>query len=366
MNMYILLAIPMVLLFSIENVLWKYNRKSSFLTSLQGVTFWSLICVIIAFGLSFIWQGDAGVFLNYSWLAFGMAAVQASFIVCNILLWVAVMRCMPLSIAEPFSMFRVILLLLMQFVIFGVTVGTAQVVLIIVIFAACAGISLLQTIGKKRKIDRNYLKGFLLLLAWVVTSVGINLVNQYVVGPKFLGFLAVPPITHAAIQTGLVCLISTAIFLIKSPKTYLSSFKTILTNKIHIGIGATGVFGRVCFTVILWSGATTVAVLTAIEMALIAPVVIYGVIFLKERPRIWSYILIGVIIVSATVLPLIVPYQIDTKTVFIILGAMLVVSQLAFNGIILQRQHNMKNAMTEYAQRIQVQDNTQTEVKVSK
>jgi drug/metabolite transporter (DMT)-like permease len=291
----------MILFFTLESPLWKKNRQSLHVT-LLGTTFWSLIAVIIAFAISFALPHNG--FTNYSWLAFGLVSAQAVLVVFNILLWVAIMRCMPLSIAEPVALFRVILLTVLAFLIFGGALSVTKILLVVAIFLAVVGISLLQTIGKKRQIDKNYLKGFLLLFIWVLTSVGINLINQYVVGPVRFGNLGVPPITHATIQTILVFAVALIYFLIKRPREIKPAFGIILKNKIHMGIGASGVFGRVCFTIVLAFTGMNVGVLTAIQMATVALVVIYSVIFLKERPKLLSYFLIAVTIGCAVALSL--------------------------------------------------------------
>lgn len=304
--MYTLLLIPMILFFTVENLLWKKNKHSP-LESLFGVAFWSVIAVAIGFCISLIWTPQP--FANYTWTVFGFVTLQAMLVVFNILLWVLIMKLMPVSIAEPISMVRVFLMALFSLWIFGSPISLMQGILISSIFLSCVTVSLLQTIGKKKStpniVDRNHAIGLALVFVWVLTSVGINLINQHVLSPVFLGGLGVPPITHATIQTLMVFVFALIVLTCYKPQKLLPTMRIILTDKVHIGIGASGVFARICFSAILYYTAMNVGILNAFEMASTALVVIGGVVLFKERPKLVSYFFIAIIIACAVSLSLV-------------------------------------------------------------
>lgn len=300
--MFMFFIIPMVLFFAVESLMWKKNRKSP-LQTLYGTTFWSLISIAIVFVTTLLYE-DAP-FRNVDWAVMGFICLQVGFVVSNILLWVGVMKCLPLSIAEPIALSRVILLTILSVAIFGGVLSTAQIVCVGVIFASCIGIGFFQGKYKKREMDVNYLKGLLLVFLWVLCSVSINLITPHLVKPVVAGGLGVLPITQAAIQVFLIFVVATVIFLVKKPKELWPTIKDSFNNKVHMVIGASGVFGRVCFSVILSVFAINVGILTAIQMAVVALVVCYSIIFLKERPHLASYFFIAVTIAGAVVLSLI-------------------------------------------------------------
>ena len=293
--------IPMILFFTVESLLWKKNRKSP-LQTLFGTTFWSLIAITIVFVTTLLNVDDP--FVNFSWAVIGFISLQAGLVICNILLWVGVMKSLPLSIAEPTALSRVILLTILSVAIFGGDLGLLEILLVCGIFVSCVGLSFFQGKYKKREMDRNYIKGLFLLFLWVLTSVSINLIATHLLKPAAFGGLGVRPITQAATQVFLIFVITLVIFLIKQPKQLWTTVKESFDNKIHMCIGASGVFGRICFSIILATTAINVGILTAIQIATVALVVIYSVIFVKERPKILSYFFIAAIIACAVVLSL--------------------------------------------------------------
>ncbi|MCL2846639.1 MAG: hypothetical protein FWE38_03025 [Firmicutes bacterium] len=294
--MFLLLVIPMVLLLTLESLLWKRNRRAP-MVSLLGTTVWSLVFVAIAFFATLPFEDTP--FQNYSWEIIGFTVLQVTFIICNILLWVKIMRKVPLSVAEPIALFRIILLTVFAWIIFGGALTTVQIILGSVIFLSCMALGYIQ--GKNKAhltTDRDMGGGMFLLFLWVLTSVGINLVTQQIMRS------GVRPITHATIQNIFILVVVIVMFLIRQPRELGHAFKTILRDRNHIGIGFGGAVGRICFSFALSIFSVNVGLLTAVQVATVALVVALSAVIYKEKVRWYAYPLIIAIIVSATVISL--------------------------------------------------------------
>ena len=299
--MYLILIGLMVFFTAVEGLLWKKNKKSP-LQTLFGATFWSLIAITIVFATSLIY--DTNPFTNIDWVVMGLICVQAALIVCNVLLWVQIMRCLPLSIAEPIALFRLIFITLLAAVLFPLVASITnwQIACIVVICVSCIGIGFFQGKYRKREMDANYAKGLFLLVFWVLSISALGLIIQYLLMPTFLGGRGVKPITMNMIQILLVFAVCVVIYLIKKPKELWTTIKQSFDDKVHMGIGASGVYGRICISVIIALTGMNRGILEAIQMAAVALIVLYCVIFWKERPRLVTYFFIAATIAGATVL----------------------------------------------------------------
>jgi len=293
--MFMLLIIGMILFLTFESLLWKKNRKSPLVT-LFGTTAWSLVFVGAAFLIMLTFTDN--MFANLTWAYFGFLAIQVGLITINIVLWVHIMKVMPLSIAEPLTLLRVILLALFAFWIFSSPLSVPQIILGSAIVLGVMALGLIQ--GKKKAFgEENYRKGILLVLLWVASSVTLNLINQHIMR------MGVHPMTHPTLQTALMFVAVTAFFIIAKPKEFLPACKTVFTNKIFMGIGLGGVGGRLCFFFALSIFGVNIGILTALQVAAVALVVALSALFYKERVKWYSYVIILIIIGAATALSLV-------------------------------------------------------------
>jgi drug/metabolite transporter (DMT)-like permease len=299
--MYIALIILMIFFTTIEGLLWKKNKKTP-LQTLFGATFWSLIAITIVFATSLIY--DDNPFRNFDWIVIGLICAQVVLIVFNVLLWVKVMQCLPLSIAEPIALFRLILISLGALWLFSASITTWQIVCIIIICISVIGIGYFQGKYKKRE-NADYLKGLLFLIGWVLSISALGLIIQYLLMPTFLGGRGVNPMAMNMVQILLVFSVVVGIYLIKKPKELWTTIKQSFDDKIHMGIGASGVYGRICISIIIALTGMNRGILEAIQMAAVALIVLYCVIFWKERPRLISYFFIAATIAGAVVLSLV-------------------------------------------------------------
>ena len=302
--MYMILIVLMIFFTTVEGLLWKKNKKPP-LRTLFGATFWSLLAITIVFATSLIY--DENPFRNIDWVVMGFICLQVALIVCNVLLWVQIMRCLPLSIAEPIALFRLIIITLLAAALFPLVaeITTWQIACVVVIFLSIIGIGFFQGKYKKREMDANYPKGLILLVFWVLSISALGLIIQYLLMPTFLGGRGVNPMAMNMIQILLVFAVCMAIYLVKKPKELWATIKESFDDKIHMGIGASGVYGRICISVIIALTGMNRGILEAIQMAAVALIVLYCVIFWKERPRFITYFFIAATITSAIVLSLV-------------------------------------------------------------
>jgi len=294
----------MIFFTAVEGLLWKKNRKSP-LQTLFGATFWSLIAITIVFATSLIY--DDSPFRNIDLAVMGWICLQVALIVVNVLLWVQIMRCLPLSIAEPIALSRLIFITLLAAVLFPLVASITnwQIVCVVVIFLSCIAIGFFQGKYKRREMDANYPKGLILLVFWVLSISALGLIIQYLLMPTFLGGRGVNPMAMNMIQILLVFAVCVTIYLIKKPKELWATIKESFNDKVHMGIGASGVYGRICISVIIALTGMNRGILEAIQMAAVALIVLYCVIFWKERPRLIAYFFIALTIAGAVILSLI-------------------------------------------------------------
>ena len=303
--MFIFFVIPMITFFTLESLLWKRNRKSP-LETLFGTTTWSLIVVTVAFLVTLTFVSN--VFQAISWEIIGFTALQVVLVIVNIILWVNIMKSMPLSIAEPLALFRIVVMTVAAWLIFGGAITTLQIIFGSVIVAACCILAFLR--GRKREKNNsticrggnlppvNYARGIICLVFWIATSVGLGLIIQHIMRQ------GVRPITHAWIQTGMIFVAVLTFYIITRAKQLPTVFKSTFRDINHAGIGLGGVGGRVMFSFALSIFAMNVGVLNAINVATVALVVLLSALFYKERVPWYSYALIAIIVGSATVISL--------------------------------------------------------------
>ena len=242
-----------------------------------------------------------GMFDNISWAYIGLTTIQAGLIITNIFLWVHIMRTTPLSVAEPLSLLRVIVLTVLAFLIFqnGVITVT-EIVFGSILVAACMLLGYFQGKSKSHLAkDKNYQRGMFLLLAWVACSVTLNLINQHI-----LQNIRVHSVTHATMQNAFMFVTIVAFLLVFKTKEFMPTFKSAIKDKNYIGIGLGGVGGRICFFFALSMFGINVGILAALQVASVALVVALSAWLYKERVRWFSYILIAIIIAAATIMSL--------------------------------------------------------------
>ena len=294
--MFIFLVIPMILFFTLESLLWKRNRKS-LTVSLVGVAMWSFIFVGTTF-LIFLTFTD-GMLENIGWVYMGLTTIQVGLIIGTILLWVQIMRTTPLSVAEPISLLRVIILTVLAFLIFqNATISTTDIIFGSILLVACMLLGHFQGRDKSHIArDKNFSRGMLYMLGWIACSVTLNLINQEIMMNH-----RVHPITHATMQNAIMVVGVFAFVLAFKTKQFGTIFKSAIRDKNYIGIGLGGVAGRVCFFFALANFGMNVGVLTALQVASVALVVALSAWLYRERVRWFSYVLIAVIIASAVVM----------------------------------------------------------------
>ncbi|MCL2846804.1 MAG: hypothetical protein FWE38_03880 [Firmicutes bacterium] len=288
------LIIPMVLAFAVENILWKRNRLKP-LTSLIGNAIWRFVFVMSVFLVFLAIMGD-GVFDGLTWGVVGLTFTLHIFGVSAVMLWVKTMQNLCVSIAEPLSLFRIIPLTLLSWVIFGGRLTVWEILLVTLIFLLCGSLGFFQ--GRTEADKGCFKKGVCYIALWTCCVVSMDLIINH------MSYTGVHPITFSALRAITFLMVASTVFLIFKRGGRITAIKTVLRNKIMIAIGAIFAVHSILFITLLLH-IDNVGILTAIGVASVPLVVLWGVVFMRDRLRWYSFVFIAMIVACVAALTII-------------------------------------------------------------
>jgi len=295
----------MIIAFALENLIWKRNKLKP-LVSLVGSAIWRFVFVMSACLVVFAIIG-LDIFDGINPTVVGMTFLLHVFGVSAVLLWVKTMQNMCISVADPLSLFRIIPLTIASWLIFGGTLTYVQVALVVGIFVFCASLGFAQGYheNKQKKIccdiqkhTGDFKKGTLFLLMWCVCVVAMSLIINY------MTYMKVNPFGFSALRAVTFLISAFVVFMIFKRGEKLSSVKSAFLDKNMMMIGAAFAVGSLLFIVLL-GYFDNVGILEAIGVASVTIVVLCGTLFMKEKLKWYSFILIGLILACVAVLSII-------------------------------------------------------------
>ncbi|MCL2177490.1 MAG: hypothetical protein FWB72_06095 [Firmicutes bacterium] len=293
---FIILLIPMILALAAENLLWKRNKLKP-LDALVANSVWRFVFIVGAFLVVFAFTG-VEIFDNFTpsvlLLSLSINAIGA----VAVLAWVKTMQFMCVSISEPLSLFRIIPLALLSWLIFGGALSTTEILLIIAMFILCASLGFFQgRFETKCKISPHFARGVLFLLLWVACFVAMDLIVQYATRLELNAF------KFSALRATTFVLFCFALVLIVRRGKNLKPIVEALKNTNMILIGLAFAVSSLIFMILL-ADIGNAGILAALSVASIPLVVLAGVFLMKDRVRWYSYILIAGIVTCVVLLSL--------------------------------------------------------------
>ena len=297
-----LLLIPMILAFAIESLLWKKNKLKP-LASLIGNAFWRFVFVVGVFLIFFAVTG-VSVFDNLTWRIVGFIFLLHVFGVSAVMLMVKIMQNMCVSIADPLTLFRIVPLTILSWLIFGGGLTYQEIILVVLIVAFCSALGFFQ--GRhEAKLKKqcctpqgDFKKGVLYLLLWSVCVVIMDLIINY------MSYTGLHPITFSALRAVTFLMAASAVFLIFKRGNRVRTILTAIKNRTMIIIGAIFAIHSILFITLL-SYIENVGILIAIGVASVPIVVLCGTLFMREKLKWYSFAFIGLIIACVVLLTII-------------------------------------------------------------
>ena len=286
----------MILAFAAETILWKRNKLKA-LDSLFANALWRMIFVVAAFLI--VWIFTDNIFEGMTWGSVGLAFLIQIFGSTAIIAWSQTMKNMAVSLAQPLSLFRIIPLTLVSLLLFPGETSLWEILLVTGIAIFCFSLGFFQgRLEVKSTKDGNYKKGILYLLLWIVCFVSIDLIVMWATRTE------VNPVAFSAVRVVAFFMVATAIFLILKKGGRREAIIAGFKNRNMMFIGVCFAVSSLLFIVLL-TGMDNVGVLSALVVASVPLVVLYGVIFNKDRIKWYSYLLIAATVASVVVLSVI-------------------------------------------------------------
>ena len=294
----------MIIAFAAETILWKRNKLST-LDALFANAFWRFVFVVLAFFLLWPIMGTDEMFYRVGWETVGWAFAIQIFGAGAIIAWAQTMKNMAVSLAQPLSLFRTIPITLASFLIFRGELSIWQILLVIAISVFCFSLGYFQGRQEiKSTKDGNYKKGVLFLLLWIFCFSSIDIMVQAAART------GANPITFSAIRVFAFFLTSALIYIILRRRHLREGFSNVFKKDRNMKyIGIMFAVSSLLFIVLL-AGMPAInlprmenaGVLSALVVASVPLVVLYGVIFNKDRIKWYSFVLMALVIFSVIAL----------------------------------------------------------------
>lgn len=311
----------MILASACEALLWKKNKRGP-LDSFVGMALWGFVLGAVVIAFMPIFEDD--IFVNFSWMIIGHTMMVNVFTMICVAAWVMVLRNMPVSIASPISLVRLVFLLFFSWLIFGGDLSIWQILCVVLIFMFCAFLgyfggrrngsetSLSCTCGPLDQCaitckSPNFKKALVYMAIWVASLVALEMFAQSVMvreihAPTYvfvrfglLFFMSIPVLIVARliIKKKRAKEVSDEEIEIEKPGRVMS----IYFDKYLIGIGILWALASTFFNALLQT--MNVGVISAINTASVPIVVLGGVFLFREKVNWYSYIFIACILALA-------------------------------------------------------------------
>ena len=314
--MYYFLLFPMIIGFASESLLWKRNKLKP-LVSLIGNATWRFVFVFSVFMVFFAINGTE-VLENLTWEVLGFTLLLHVFGVSAVMLMVKIMQNMCVSIVEPLSLFRIIPLTILSWLIFGGNLSPWEFILVALIFIFCASLGFFQRRhesnlkkaccmpaleGSVENLEApvgDFNKGLIYMALWTICAVTMDLIINH------MSHTGVHPITFSALRAITFLGVAFLVFMIFKRGDRKASLVKAVKNKIMIAIGAIFALHSILFITLLLN-VDNVGILAAIGVTSVPLVVLCGTLLMKEKIKWYSYIFIGLIVLCVIILTI---YQI--------------------------------------------------------
>jgi len=277
-----LLFIPYIAVVVLCSVLYKINKKPVTVTMFM-VDLWGLVLITVIFALSFIFYDDH--FANFTWEAFGLLTARAVIGVISFIFYLQAIKHLPLAVIKPVQMLRMFPLIFLGEIIWGDVVTLTVLLLAIVVFVSGCLLAIIKG-EKKQTTSKQYFIGLAWLLLFVVINIGASLLTRHI------GGMGVNVFTFAVAFT-LIGLVFEGLILIGTKQNPLRVIKENWNDKIFIGASVDSIW--LLFFVPL-SLVMNIGLIDAIMVSATALTILASRIFLKEKMRWYSYVLIAIIL----------------------------------------------------------------------
>jgi len=305
----------MVLASSIESLLWKKNKYGPFDTMIVS-GLWGFLLGALVLPFAIIWNDN--IFANITGMTILYTIMVNIFTIICVAAWVMVIRNMPVSIADPLSLVRLVFLLFFSMLIFGGVISIWEIILVGAIFILCSALGFIQ--GRKTgansimacscgplgqcgpacvtpaECTQNFTKGIAYMILWVASLVALEMFATAAIRGGIF-----PP-TYIFIRFGLFFVMSLPIVLVF--KSEVVKNPRILFDRWLAGIGALWALASIFFNTLMRT--LNVGVVSALSTATVPIVVIGGVFIFKEKVKWHSYIIIFMILACVVTLSLVV------------------------------------------------------------
>jgi len=276
----------MIIAFAAETILWKRNKLKP-LDAVLANAFWRFVAIITVFLVLLIFSDD--LFVDLTWEAVGWAFAIQLFGASAIMAWSITLKNMAVSLAQPLSLFRIIPMTLVSFLIFGGGLSFWEIGLVAAIAVFCFSLGYLQGRHETKSVkDGNYKKGLFFLLVWIFCFTSIDLIVMQATRT------GVNPITFSAIRSVAFLMASTIIFF-SFRKQRAEGLRILFKDRNMIFIGIAFAVSSLLFITIL-TQMDNVGILSAFVVASVPLVVLYGAIFLRDKIKWYNYVFITLII----------------------------------------------------------------------
>jgi len=287
------MLVPYILLIVLGNLLLRKN-KQPVLKSLFIMSFWGLLFAIVIFGINFLIVNDT--FAN---VTFGVICLMGLRSLCGAacaFCWLKTLKNIPVSIADPLFNARMFPLLFIGWLVFTDPVTTVALVLTVVVFVSCFALAVFSKQNDETNKSANYFRGILWLALCLCLSLPIVMVARH------MGDLGVDTILFTVISIFFMfVLITIAVFAAKlNPFKIL---KELWNDKLLIVASIPDNFWVLFYIPLALS--MNMGLLDAILLSASALTVLAGVVILKEKVRLFSYLLIAVILGCAVAISLV-------------------------------------------------------------
>ena len=289
----ILLIIPLVILSVGSSLVYKLNKQSSLVT-VFGSVFFSTIITAVAFAISFTFSH--GQFDNFTPIIGVLFFAKAICWLFQVWIWVKAIKHVPVSIADPFTLIKMLLLAGASWLVFADIISVWEITLVLCVFGAAFAMGILQHRQEAQSGNRKYKLGLFLIAIWVTSAVLNTIATRY------MADAGVNIFTYAFLLS-MLSLALAIVWLVARRQSIIATFKTVVRDKIQYGIAITDIVPTYFY--IPLALVMNLGVLDAILNMSTAIVILCGVVFLHERIRWYIYPFMIISITGSILLALI-------------------------------------------------------------
>ena len=265
------------------------------MTTVFGSVFFSAIITAVMFALSFTFS--TGQFENFSPIIWALFFAKDFCWLFQVWIWVKAIKHVPVSIADPFTLIKILLLAGMSWLIFADVISSIEIVLVLAIFGACFTMGILQHRQEEQSGNGgNYKIGLALIAVWIVSAVLNTCATRY------MADAGVNMFTYCALLSA-ISLVLAIVWLLFIRQSVLGTLKTVVRDKIQYGIAITDIVPTYFY--IPLALVMNLGVLDAILNMSTTLVILCGVIFLREKIRWYIYPFMAIAITGSILLALI-------------------------------------------------------------